>query len=98
MWKEIFIVRNRITLQAAILVCLEAAVDRHPFLEIYPGNTSGRVLPLVKLQTDCSEWQLYTKITPPTLEAVVHSHPFLKISAGHTSGRVSLLVKLQTDC
>ena len=31
MWKEIFIVRNRITLQAAILDCLEAAVQGYPF-------------------------------------------------------------------
>ena len=29
--KEIFIVRNRITLQAAIMDCSEAAVHSHPF-------------------------------------------------------------------
>ena len=29
--KEIFIVRNRITLQAAILDCSEAAIHGHPF-------------------------------------------------------------------
>ena len=55
MRKEIFIVRNRIALQAAILDCLEAAVHSHPFLETSPGNAGGRVLLLVKLQTDCSE-------------------------------------------
>ena len=65
--KEIFNVRNRITLQAAILDCLEAAVHSHPFSKISPGNTGDRVLLLVKLQTDCSEWRLYTKITPPRM-------------------------------
>ena len=29
--KEIFIMRNRITLQAAILDCSEAAAESHPF-------------------------------------------------------------------
>ena len=67
MRKEIFIVRNRITLQAAILDCSEAAVYSDPFSKIYPGNMGGRVLLLVKLQTDCLEWQLYTKMTPPRI-------------------------------
>ena len=49
MRKEIFIVRNRITLQTDILDCLEAAVHSHPFLKISPGNTGGRVLLLAKL-------------------------------------------------
>ena len=84
MRKEIFIVRNRIALQAAILDCSEAAVHNHPFSKISPGNTGGRVLFLVKLQTDCSEWRLYTKMTPPSSEAAVHSHPFSKISLGNT--------------
>ena len=53
--KEIFIVRNRITSQAAILDCSEAAVHSHPFLKVSPENTGGRVLLLVKLQTDCLE-------------------------------------------
>ena len=74
---------NRITLQAAILDCSEAAVHSYPFLKIYPGNTAGRVLILIKLQTDCSEWRLYTKMTPPTLEAAAHSHPFSKIYPGN---------------
>ena len=78
MQKETFVVRNRIILQIAILDCSEVAVDSHPFSKISPGNTSGRVLLLVKLQTDCSEWPLYTKITPPTSEAAVHSHLFSK--------------------
>ena len=52
MRKEIFIVRNRIILQAAILDCSEPAVDNNPFS---PGNTVGRVILLVKLLTDCSE-------------------------------------------
>ena len=91
--KEIFIVRNRITLQAAILDCSEAAVHSHPFSKISPGNTGGRVLLLVKLQTDCSEWRLYTKMTPPTLEAAAHSHPFSKIYPGNTGDKVILLVK-----
>ena len=64
MQKEIFVVRNRITLQAAILNCSEAVVHSHPFSKISPGNTGGRVLFLVKLQTDCSEKRLYTKMTP----------------------------------
>ena len=53
--KEIFLVQNRISLQAAILDCSEAAVHSHTFSQIYPENTGGRVLLLVKLQTDCSE-------------------------------------------
>ena len=53
--KEIFIVRNRISLQAAILDCSGAAVHSHPFFKISPENTGGRVLLLVKLQTDYSE-------------------------------------------
>ena len=32
--KEIFIVRNRIPLQAAILDCSKAAVQSHPFFSI----------------------------------------------------------------
>ena len=43
MWKEIFIVRNRITLQAATLDCSEAVVHSHPLSKISPGNTGGRV-------------------------------------------------------
>ena len=46
--KEIFIVRNRITLQAAIFDCSEVAVYNHSFSKISPENTGGRV----KLQTD----------------------------------------------
>ena len=60
MSKKIFIVRNRITLQAALLDRSEATIDSHLFSKIYPGNTGARVLLLVKLQTDCSEWRLYT--------------------------------------
>ena len=63
MLKEIFIVINRITLQGAILDCSEAAVHSHPFSNISPENAGGRVLLLVKLQTDCSEWRLYNKMT-----------------------------------
>ena len=37
--KESFIVRNRITLQAAMLDCSEAAVHSHPFSNISAGNT-----------------------------------------------------------
>ena len=53
--KEIFLVRNRISLQAAIRDCSEAAIYSHLFSQISPENTGGRVLLLVKLQTDCSE-------------------------------------------
>ena len=53
--KEIFIVRNRITLQTAILDCSEAAVHSHPFSKISLKGTGGRVLLLNKLQTNCSE-------------------------------------------
>ena len=42
--KEVFIVRNPVTLQAAILDCSEAAVHSHPFLKISPEFTVGRVL------------------------------------------------------
>ena len=55
MSKEIFIVRNRITLQAVILDCSEAAVDSHPFSKKFQENTGGRILLLDKLQTGCSE-------------------------------------------
>ena len=65
--KEIFIVRNRITLQAAILDCSEAAVHSHPFSKISPENTGVRVLLLVKLQTDWSEYRLYTKMVLPRM-------------------------------
>ena len=53
--KEIFVVRNRITLQAAISDCSEAVVHSHPLSKISPKNTGERSLLLVKLQTDCSE-------------------------------------------
>ena len=56
MRKEIFTVRNRKKLQAAILDCSGAAVHIHSFLKIYPENIGGTVLLLVKLETDCSEW------------------------------------------
>ena len=42
--KEIFIVRNQITLQAAPLDFSEAVIHSHPFLKISGGNTVGRVL------------------------------------------------------
>ena len=67
------------------------------FSKISPENTGGRVCLLIKLQTDCSEWRLYTKITPPNSEAAIQSHSFLKISPGNTGVRV-LLTKLKTDC
>ena len=41
---EMFVVRNRITLQAAILDCSEAAVHSHPFSKISAENTGARVL------------------------------------------------------
>ena len=65
--KEIFILRNQITLQAAIMDCSEAAVHSHPFSKAFPENTSGRVLLLVKLQSSCSEKRLCTKVTPPRM-------------------------------
>ena len=44
MWKEIFIVRNRITLQASILDCLEAAVQGYPFfLHKYYCTTTSKL-------------------------------------------------------
>ena len=55
MSKEIFIVRNRITLQAVILDCSEAVVHSDPFSNNFQENTDGRVLLLDKLQTGCSE-------------------------------------------
>ena len=53
--KEIFIARNRITLQSTILNCSDAAAHSHLFSKISPENTGGRVLLLVKLQTGCSK-------------------------------------------
>ena len=55
MLKEIFIVRNQITLQAAILDCSEAAIHNCTFSRISPENTGVTVLLLVKLQANCSE-------------------------------------------
>ena len=48
MLKEIFIVRNRITLQPAVLDCSEEAVHSNQFSKISPENTGSRVLLLVK--------------------------------------------------
>ena len=45
----------RITLQAAISHCSEAAVHSHPFLKNSPENSGVRVLLLVKLQTDSTK-------------------------------------------
>ena len=42
--EEIFIVINRIALQAALLDCSEAAVHSHLFSKVFPENTSDRVL------------------------------------------------------
>ena len=67
MSKEIFIVRDRISLQAFILDCSVAAVRSHLFSKIFPENTGGKVLLLVKLLIDCSEWRLYTKMAPPIM-------------------------------
>ena len=53
--KEIFVVKNRIPVQAAMSACSDAAVHSHPFSKTSPENTDGRILPLVTLQTDCSE-------------------------------------------
>ena len=53
--EEIFIEKNPITLQSAILDCSGAAVHSHPFSKVSPENTGGRVLLLNKLQTDCSD-------------------------------------------
>ena len=61
MRKEIFIVRNQIKLQVAILDCSEANVHSHPFPKTYPENTGVRVLLLVKFETDCSEWDYILK-------------------------------------
>ena len=56
MSKEIFIVRNQITLQAATLDCSEATDhSRNPQPKISPENTGGRDLLLNKLQTGCSD-------------------------------------------
>ena len=43
--KEIFIVRNRITLQAAVLDCSEAAVQDHPFFSLlkYYHTTASKL-------------------------------------------------------
>ena len=53
--KEIFIVRNQISLQAAILDCSGEAIHSYPFSKIYPENTGDRVILLVKLKTGYSE-------------------------------------------
>ena len=53
--KQGFIVRNRITLKATISYSSEAAFENHPFSKISPEATGGRVVLLVKLETDCLE-------------------------------------------
>ena len=82
---------------------LSWTVQEQPFTVIHfrkflQKKIGGRVLLLVKLQTDCSEWRLYTKMTPPSSEAAVHCHPFSKISPEYTGGKLLLLVKLQIGC
>ena len=67
----------RIISQAAIVHCSEAAVHSHPILEVSPEKAGGRVLPLVKLQTDCSEKRLYTKMSPPRMFSWKSSESFL---------------------
>ena len=46
--KKKIVVRNRITLQVAILDCSEPAGHSHPFSNIFPENTGRRVLISVK--------------------------------------------------
>ena len=50
--KEIFIVRNRITLQAAILDCSEAAIHGHPFFfyKYYYTTTSKLKITITRHQ------------------------------------------------
>ena len=62
MAKEIFIVRNRITLQGAILDCSEHQKDLSTAIHFQKF-----ILLLVKLQCDCSEVRLYTKMAPPRM-------------------------------
>ena len=100
MSKEIFIVRNRITSQTAILDCSEAAAYSHRFSKIFPENTGGRVLLLVKLLTVQSsnyilKWLHQVEIFRlDCSERAAHSYPFSIISRENTNGRVLLLVKL----
>ena len=80
----------------------------HPFLNIFPENNGGRVLLLVKLQTDCSEYRLYKNDSTKNafmeifrldcLEVAVRNHPCLKIYSVNTGGGVLPLVKLQAVC
>ena len=56
---------NKIT--SSYLGLFRSTVHIHPFSKISPENTGGRVLILVKLQTDCSEKWLYTKMTLPRM-------------------------------
>ena len=53
--KKTFIVKNRITLQVAILGCSGATIQCPPLSKIHPQNTGGRVPLLVKLKVDCSK-------------------------------------------
>ena len=50
-----FILRNEITLKAALRDCSEQAAESHLFSKFSPRNVGFRVLFLVKLDTDCSE-------------------------------------------
>ena len=60
--REIFIVRNWITLLAAISDYSEAAVQSYPFSNISSEIAGCRVLVLVKLQTDCSEYRFFSRM------------------------------------
>ena len=108
MSKDIYIVRNRITLQAALLDRSKAAVYSHPFSKISPGNTGVESF-------FCSNYRLTVQSGDHILKSLYHkcflgnlllrlfrsgcpqSSIFKNLSRKYRC-RVILLVKLQTDC
>ena len=62
--KEIFIVRNRITLQAAILDCSEAPVQSHPFFfyKYYYTTTSKLKITITQIARHLLEASTFLKV------------------------------------
>ena len=54
-FEDIDYATKNVFLEIFRLDCSEAAVRSHPFSNVFPENTVGGVLLLVKLQTGCSE-------------------------------------------
>ena len=67
MRKENFIVRNRITLQAAMVDCSEAAVHSLHFRNFFQKILVVDPFFESNYRLNCSEEHLYTKMAPPRM-------------------------------